>query len=193
VLDLRDRLRRAMMATLLLSQGTPMILMGDEVGRTQGGNNNAYCQDNAMNWLRLDGLGPRDAAFLDFVRDVVALRRSRPLFRLPTFLHDRPGARTAEVVWLRPDGEVMQESDWHPEARSLGMQLRDRAGQVLMLFNSHFEPVKFRLPPADWRLLVDTAAGERRLGGQPGAAASPISVAARALLVLEAARRDPAG
>jgi glycogen operon protein len=180
VLDLRDHLRRSMMATLLLSQGTPMILMGDEVGRTQGGNNNAYCQNNAMNWLKLDELHPRDEAFLDFVRDLVALRRSRPLFRHPTFLHNRP-------AWLRPDGEAMREEDWHDvEARTLGLLLRDRASQVLMLFNSHFEPVRFRLPAATWRRLVDTSTGERRLGGMPGVAASPISVPARALLVLEA-------
>jgi glycogen operon protein len=184
--DLRDRLRRSMMATLLLSQGTPMLLMGDEVGRTQGGNNNAYCQDNQMNWLKLDDLDPRDADFLDFTRDLVALRRSHLLFRLPTFLHNRPaGARNVEVTWLRPDGAEMQERDWHPEARALGMQLSDRDGQILMLLNSHFEQIKFRLPAGDWRQLLDTATGERRLGGKPGAPPSPLSVPARGLIVLE--------
>jgi len=186
VLDLRDGMRRSMMATLLLSQGTPMILMGDEVGRTQDGNNNAYCQDNPMNWLKLDELDPRDEAFRDFVRDVIALRGSRPLFRHPRFMHNRP-AGTVEVAWLRPDGEVMHEEDWHnAEARTLGMRLRCPESQVLMLFNSHFEAVSFRLPAAAWRLLLDTAPGERRLAGKPGAAASPISVPARALLILEA-------
>jgi glycogen operon protein len=185
VLDLRDRMRRSMMATLLLSQGTPMVLMGDEVGRTQGGNNNAYCQNNAMNWLKLDELDPRDEAFLEFVRDVIALRRSRPLFRHPTFMHNRP-AGTVEVAWLRPDGEKMREEDWHnAEARTLGMLLRDRTSQVLMLLNSHFEAMQFQLPAASWRLLLDTGTGERHLDGS-AAATSPISVPARSLLVLEA-------
>jgi glycogen operon protein len=190
VLDLRDRLRRSMMATLLLSQGTPMILMGDEVGRTQGGNNNAYCQDNEMNWLKLDGLDSRDTAFLEFVRDVVAIRRSRPLFRQPAFLHNRPdGARTIEVSWLRPDGHPMQDGDWHnPEARALGMLLRNRVSQVMMLFNSHFEPIRFRLP-ADlageaWQLLIDTGSGKRG-GGRGVRPANPIAVASRSLVVLE--------
>src|SRR3546814_9462362 len=78
ILDLRDRLRRAVMATLLLSQGTPMIVMGDESGRTQGGNNNAYCQDNEISWLRWDGLEARDTAFAGLVAAVLAIRRSSP-------------------------------------------------------------------------------------------------------------------
>jgi glycogen operon protein len=186
ILDLRDRMRRAMMATLLLSHGTPMILMGDEVGRTQGGNNNAYCQDNAMNWLKLDDLDPRNAAFLEFVRDLIELRRSRALFRVPNFLHNRP-ASGIEVAWLRPDGAAMEEGDWHnPETRTLGMLLRGAESQLLMLFNSHFEAVEFHLPEADWRLLLDTGTGERRLGGKPGIAESPHGIPSRALVVLEA-------
>ena len=162
ILDLRDRIRRAMAATLLVSQGTPMILMGDEIGRSQGGNNNAYCQDNEMNWLDLDGFGDRDTAFLTFMRELIALRARTPLLRHPRFVHDKPNG--VAVRWLRPDGAAMHQEDWHnPETRSLGMLLRNNPDQLLMLFNSHFEPVGFVLPDedrqADWRLVLDTARG----------------------------------
>jgi isoamylase len=191
VLDLRDRLRRAMMATLLMSHGTPMILMGDEVGRSQGGNNNAYCQDNEMNWLSLEDLGDRDQAFLDFVSALIALRKSRPLFRQPAFTHNQPEETEAvRVAWLRPDGRAMEESDWHdPESRCMGLLLRNGEGQQLMLFNSHFEPVPFALPDeiagAGWRLLVDTGSGTISADGGE-AVQAPVEVAARTLLVLEA-------
>src|SRR5262249_16599434 len=87
VLDLRDLMRRNQIATLLLSQGTPMILMGDEVGRTQLGNNNAYCQDNEMSWLQWRELRDRDRSFLEFACGLNRLRRSHPLLRQPRFLH----------------------------------------------------------------------------------------------------------
>ncbi len=193
VLDLRDRLRRAMVATLMVSQGTPMLLMGDEVGRSQGGNNNAYCQDNEMNWLNLVELEPRDAAFLEFVRAVVALRSDCSLFRQDRFLHGAPtGPEAVEVHWLRPDGEAMRDDDWNnPEARALGMLLRDRTRQVVLLLNSHFEPVPFTLSAeiaGEWRVMLDTASGEVRPDAEPLSAVDPVDVPARGLLALEAAR-----
>src|SRR5690606_24403511 len=102
VLALRDRLRRATMATLLFSQGTPMILMGDEIGHSQDGNNNAYCQDNPMTWLKWEGISERDAAFHDFVRGLVAIRRRFPLLRGRNFLHGRAidGNGTRDVAWF---------------------------------------------------------------------------------------------
>ncbi|MFQ6775815.1 glycogen debranching protein GlgX [Cereibacter sphaeroides] len=187
VLDLRDRMRRAMMGTLLISQGTPMLLMGDEVGRSQAGNNNAYCQDNAMNWLKLDGLEPRDAAFLDFTRRLIALRRSRPLLRHPSFLHKAAvGEEPVEVRWLRPDGEEMEPDDWHnPAARTLGLLIRNKPA-LLALFNSHFEEVPFSLPVRGrgWGLLLDTAAGRVPERPVPQRAADFV-VPPRTLLVLE--------
>ncbi|MGP3723182.1 glycogen debranching protein GlgX [Cereibacter sphaeroides] len=187
VLDLRDRMRRAMMGTLLISQGTPMLLMGDEVGRSQGGNNNAYCQDNAMNWLKLEGLEPRDAAFLDFTRRLIALRRSRPLLRHPSFLHKAAvGEEPVEVRWLRPDGEEMESDDWHnPAARTLGLLIRNKPA-LLALFNSHFEEVPFSLPVRGrgWGLLLDTAAGRVPERPVPQRAADFV-VPPRTLLVLE--------
>ena len=103
ILDLRDRMRRNLMATLLLSQGTPMMLMGDEVGRTQGGNNNAYCQDNETSWLDWSALSPRDEGFLDFTSKLIALRKRLPLLRQTQFLHGEPagGDGTKDVTWYR--------------------------------------------------------------------------------------------
>ena len=193
VLDLRDRMRRAMISTLLVSQGTPMLLMGDEVGRSQGGNNNAYCQDNAMNWLEVEGADPRDLAFLAFTRAVIALRRDCSLFRQDRFLHGAPtGPEAVEVHWMRTDGRGMEDDDWRePEARALGMLLRDRERQVAVLFNSHFEPVAFAAPEGAgevWRVMLDTAAGEVWPEARAVWAEGPVDVPARALLVLEARR-----
>ncbi len=194
VLDLRDQMRRAMMATLLLSQGTPMLLMGDEVGRTQDGNNNTYCQDNALNWLNLDDLDPRDAAFLAFVSDLIALRRGQPLFRLPAFTHgpDTPGA--TDVRWMRPDGELMNDGDWHdPEARALALHLAGKRDMVVMFFNSHHEPIDFALGEdlagKKWRVLIDTHAGTVGDTETPRMETGQVTAPPRALLVLEASAR----
>ncbi|MFD1912206.1 glycogen debranching protein GlgX [Halodurantibacterium flavum] len=188
ILALRDKLRRAMMATLLLSQGTPMILMGDEIGRSQGGNNNAYCQDNEMNWLDLADIEPRNAAFAEFLRGLIALRRSRPLLSQPAFLHKGNGR--VDVAWLRPDGTAMTEGDWHnPDARTLGMRLQNTTQGLLALFNSHFEPVAFSLPQpaygANWFCLVDSDAGSLHLRRAPTIEGGQIEVPPRSLLVLE--------
>lgn len=188
VLDLRDKLRRAMMTTLLLSQGTPMILMGDEIGRTQGGNNNSYCQDNEMNWLDLSDPAPRDAEFCAFVRDLIALRRTRRLLSLQSFLHNEK--LNVDVAWLRPDGADMEDGDWHnPDARALGMHLRDDTQGLLVLFNSHFEGVDFQVPdPAfgeGWFCLVDSDTGSLNLQKAPRIEAGTIGLAARSIMVLE--------
>jgi isoamylase len=182
-----------MTATLLVSHGTPMLLMGDEVGRSQGGNNNAYCQDNEMNWLQLEDLDPRDAAFCDFVRQVIAVRLARPLLCEPSFVRNRPDAGGGvEAHWLRPDGEPMHDENWHDgEARTLGLLLRDERGQLLALFNSHFESVEFalagELSKADWRLLIDTAEGIVAPEDREPLRA-PFALPARALVLLETRR-----
>ena len=189
VLDLRDRMRRSLAATVLIAQGTPMLLMGDEIGRSQQGNNNAYCQDNAMNWLAWDGRGERDEAFLAFVASMVRIRRTRPLLRQGKFLHgaavDADGS--ADVRWLKPDGEAMTEADWESTiTRSLGMQLANGSATLLALLNAHSERVTFALPEGTWTLLVDTAAGlALPRGGERFEAA--VSVDARSLVLLERA------
>jgi len=165
ILDLRDRLRRSMFATVLVSQGTPMLLMGDESGRSQGGNNNAYAQDNEISWLRWELSGERDRAFHDFARNVVAIRRTRPLLRQRNFLHGRPVDENGalDVQWLRPDGAPMDDEDWQNGlTRSMAVLLAGDGERLLLLFNAHHEPLSFALPQAmegGWTRLIDTAAG----------------------------------
>ena len=165
ILDLRDRMRRNLMATLLLAQGTPMMLMGDEQGHTQSGNNNAYCQDNALAWMPWD-ISDRDQAFRSFTEGVVEVRRTRPLLRQTRFLHGTevaPGVK--DVTWLRADGAEMAPEDWaNGLNRSVAMLLADAGKRALLLLvNSYEEGVAFAAPDPPfggrWRLLVDTERG----------------------------------
>jgi isoamylase len=158
---LRARQKRNLMATLLLSQGTPMILGGDEFGRTQGGNNNAYCQDNAVSWVDWSGDRADDPAFLAFVQELLRLRGANGVFRSPVFLE------AGVASWLSPEGRPMGEDDWRSgENRSLGLHLRRRADAcgamaALLLLNADAEAVSFTLPAANpgarWARAIDTA------------------------------------
>ncbi|MCD6681324.1 MAG: glycogen debranching protein GlgX [Burkholderiaceae bacterium] len=180
VLALRARQQRNFLATLLLSHGVPMLLAGDEVGRTQQGNNNAYCQDNEISWLdwNVDEDGERLFAF---ARRLIALRRRHPVFRRRDFFQGRPlhGGDLKDVLWLRPDGQEMSEEEWaHSNARSLAVYLSgaglhdvDAWGRplkdddFLMLFNAHHEQMSFTLPQLDgapWRCVFDTATFDER-------------------------------
>ncbi|MFC8351045.1 glycogen debranching protein GlgX [Streptomyces sp. NPDC057280] len=178
ILELRARQQRNFIATLLLSQGIPMLSHGDELGRTQRGNNNAYCQDNDVSWIdwRLTG-DQRDLA--DFTRYVVALRAAHPVLRRRRFFRGETvtyaGQPLPDLVWFAPDGREMTDGDWlRPDAHSVGAFLNgdaiaepDSCGRpvvddsFLLLLNSYWEPVDFRLPePAygeRWTTLIDTA------------------------------------
>jgi glycogen operon protein len=173
---IRDRQRRNLLATLLLSQGTPMLLAGDELGHTQNGNNNAYCQDNETSWLdwsRLD----KEHDLLTFVRHLIQLRRSHPVLRRSRFLHGRHQSKTLavpDVVWLHENGSEMSAEHWHePQRRWLGLLLAGDAGQyhaydgtpltdatLLIVFNAHEQPVRFHFPDVaaamQWRCLLTT-------------------------------------
>ncbi len=170
----RFRQMRNMIATLLFSQGTPMILAGDEFARTQGGNNNAYAQDNEIGWIDWEGINDDGKALLDFTREVIELRRENSILRRGRFL---AGAYNAEldvkdVTWLTPLGEEMADANWKdPMARSLGVLLDGRAQPtgirkrgtdltLLLIVNAHHEAVVFKLPMVvggrDWRRLLDT-------------------------------------
>src|SRR5690606_34870803 len=125
ILGRREALKRSMMATLLLSQGVPMILGGDEIARTQRGNNNAYCQDNELSWYDWR-LGARERSFLEFVRQLVAFRQAHPTFRRRHFLTGEAagGATIKDVSWWHPEGHEMGEGDWHNgDLHALGMML----------------------------------------------------------------------
>ena len=196
ILDLRDRMRRAIMATLMLSQGTPMLLMGDENGRRQGGNNNAYAQDNAMNWFAWEGVSERDLSFQKFCRGLSRIRAGHPLFRQPRHLHGEPIGDNGppDVGWFRPDGAEMQPEDWNNGlGRSLGLRLAGRDGSsALILLNAHFADLPFRLPAtargngSSWRVVVDSATGDIEPPRPPVPPESEINLAHHSLLAFAA-------
>ncbi|MEM7203074.1 MAG: glycogen debranching protein GlgX [Planctomycetota bacterium] len=189
----RQRMRRNFATMLAVSQGVPMLLAGDELGRSQDGNNNAYCHDGELTWLdwRLDDDGRR---FLEFVRAALALRREEPLLRRDTFFSGVVGADGAkDVTWLRPDGDEMRDEDWADrKLRAFGAWLRGGGRSLLLLLNARPRTTEFALPaqkspaeagPVQWAVRLDSAPGRRR---DPRGAklTSPIAVAPRALVVL---------
>jgi len=159
---MRDQQRRNMLATLFLSQGTPLLLAGDELGRTQAGNNNAYCQDNEINWLDWS-ITDQQEEFLGFVRELIALRRSERLLRLRQFVH-ASDEETVQIRWINPSGEPMHESQWSESfARCVGVLLTDQASHenLFTVFNSSRVDVEFTLPvlekSAAWQCVLHTA------------------------------------
>ena len=174
--ELRARQQRNILATLLLSQGTPMILGGDEFGRTQHGNNNAYCQDNELSWFDWHN---QDQGLLAFTRKLIRLRRDHPALHRRKFFSGRPiRGGVSDIIWLRYDGVNMEDSDWHNnQTQSFGMFLdgnglndQDAQGNplhddhLLLLFSASRYELPFTLPGlgdcTDWELLLDTAADD---------------------------------
>jgi glycogen operon protein len=172
--ELRSRQQRNLIATLLLSQGVPMILGGDEIGRTQGGNNNAYCQDNEVSWYDWDNA---DTGLLSFVSGVIAFRRDHPTFRRRQFFQGGAlhGEGTTDLAWFTAEGHEMADEQWQAgdlktvtiflggqsiEQSSRGEPVTDI--DVLWLINADSQDAAFTLPPSEfggqWRLAIDTAA-----------------------------------
>jgi glycogen operon protein len=194
VLALRARQKRNMLATLFLSMGVPMLQMGDELSRSQGGNNNAYCQDNETTWLNWREADNPDPQLFAFVAALAALRRQHPVFRRRDFLQagDRDGDGLRDVYWLAPDGREMNEGDWNDaERRVLGMQVGEQAGErFLLLLNAGDLPADFALaedfPAEGWRRLLDTTEPAGLVDGhavvlRPGGA---LTLAGRSLMLL---------
>ncbi len=171
---LRARQRRNFLATLFLSQGVPMLTAGDEYGRTQYGNNNAYCQDNEVSWLSWER-GAEGERLFEFTAKLIALRHAHPIFRRPKFFQGRKirGSEVKDIMWFAPNGREMTDEEWHFNfVRCLTMLLsgdtmdvRDPKGEpirddtFLVLLNAHYEPMKFTLPGREevqWKLLLDT-------------------------------------
>ncbi|MBF9036424.1 glycogen debranching protein GlgX [Rhodobacterales bacterium HKCCE2091] len=180
--DRRARRRRNMMATLLLSQGTPMILAGDEIGNSQGGNNNAYAQDNETGWIDW----PRaDTGFAEFTRRLIAIRRRHPILRQKRFLHsrERPEDGLSDLFWWRPDGEPMDDARWAEAEHVICVELRMASGTpgyaaredaIFLVFNRGPE-VDVTLPPVSerrrWRIMIDTSEPD---GGPTGRIAGAV-------------------
>ena len=173
---LRERQRRNFLTTLFISQGVPMLLGGDEFGRTQNGNNNAYCQDNELSWFHWEKWDEKQKALFEFTRRLIQLRHQHPVFRRPKFFQGRRirGSEIKDVMWFNPGGNEMSEKDWSlPLARCLGMMLSGdtidvlgfqgepiRDDTFLFLMNAHYETISFLLPGQEnieWQLLLDTA------------------------------------
>jgi glycogen operon protein len=193
VLACRDAQQRNLLTTLLLSQGVPMLVAGDEMGRTQHGNNNAYCQDNQLSWIDWDHT---DEDLLEFTKILIELRRGHPTFRRRRYFQGRPIRGTVDLGWCRPDGSEMTDEDWEVgHARSIGLFINgdsitepDPRGQhvvddsFLLLFNAHDEPIEWTLPTqwgGPWQVVLDTTAthGESvPLGGHLHAPARSVVV-----------------
>ncbi len=161
---LRDRQRRNLLATLMLSQGIPMLVAGDEFGRTQRGNNNAYCQDNETNWV--DWSLAERHSLVDFVRSLIRLRSSEPAFRREKFFDGMPHPATGckDVTWLRQDGMEMSEPDWRgPRLKCFGSLIAADRSWYLLLFNGSSRPQRFSIPAEPWTVILDTT--NSRFGG----------------------------
>ena len=208
ILALRNRQERNFLTTLLLSQGVPMICHGDELGRTQGGNNNGYCQDNEITWI---DWAAADTELLDFTREVSELRAAHPVFRRRRFFSGKPMGRgrgpegLPDIAWFTPEGTEMTGEDWGSGfAKSVtvflnghGIPDRDTRGQpvvddsFVLFFNAHYEPLEFTLPPADfgtgWTVVLSTDGVEK---GTDVTAAESVTVDARAMVVLQATTPD---
>jgi glycogen operon protein len=198
---LRARQQRNFLVTLLLAQGVPMLLGGDEFGRTQGGNNNAWCQDSEISWFRWTEV---DAELTEFTRRVIALRREHPIFRRESFLSGKEGQGSGlpDVWWFRPDGRRMTQKDWqNANAHTLGVflngdEIPDRTAEgheiaddsFLLLFNAYGEPITFTLPTRRFGLRwhVELATGDGVPEGVLGARGQ-VEVEGRSIVLLRRA------
>jgi glycogen operon protein len=204
VRELRSRQQRNFLTTLALSQGVPMLLGGDEIGRTQRGNNNAYCQDNELSWYDWE-LDDERRDLLAFARRAFGLRSEHPVFRRRRWLTGTEllGSGARDVVWLTPAATELTAADWrNPHTRALDVFLngdeitgrapdgtRVRDARFLVLANAWWESLDFTVPGeplgARWRRVLDTA--DPAGGARDYVAGAPVPVAGRALVVLERA------
>jgi glycogen operon protein len=189
ILALRARQKRNLIATVLLSQGVPMLLAGDELGKSQGGNNNAYCQDSPLTWL--DWSSSVEPDLHDFVAGLIALRRATPALRRETYFTGTilgSGLRK-DVTWLRPDGGEMTEGDWFDGGRRVigmlfGEERPRRDDPLCLLFaNAHDTDMDVHLPAHErgWELFIDTAGDPRGNVTHPLAAEATHRLRARSL------------
>jgi len=196
----RSRQQRNFLTTLLVSQGVPMIIGGDELGRTQQGNNNAYCQDNEISWFDWEHA---DRNLVEFTRRVIAFRKEHPSFRRRRWFKGRPirGKGATDIGWFKPEGSEMSDADWNEWfAKSFAMFLNgeglapDERGRrvtdasFLLLFNAHVDTVAFKLPGAPWgsrwQPVLDTA-DDGKTAGDPVAAGTELQRIGLSLLVLQ--------
>ncbi|MBE9169827.1 glycogen debranching protein GlgX [Pleurocapsales cyanobacterium LEGE 06147] len=204
VLRLRNRQKRNFLVTLMLSQGVPMLLSGDELGRTQKGNNNAYCQDNELSWLNWD-LQEENEALLDFTRQLIYFRRQHPVFRRRKWFQGRAihGSGVSDISWFNPNGSEMTEEQWNMGfAKAIGIFLngeaiptRGKQGErvmddsFLLLFNAHYELIEFMIPLGlrqwEWSVIINTTKSHFLKRGKMYRDELSIPVEQRSLVVLQ--------
>ncbi|CAN5687571.1 glycogen debranching protein GlgX [soil metagenome] len=210
ILALRARQQRNFITTTLLSQGVPMLCHGDELGRTQGGNNNGYCQDNEITWIDWAAV---DTGLLEFTQSVSALRAAHPVFRRRRFFDGLPvrlrgSERLPDISWFSPDGSEMSDEDWDsgfgksvsvylngqgiPDLDPRGHRVTDDS--FVLCFNAHHEPIEFTLPSKEfgqtWQAVIDTSAESGDEEAKPVSAGEAIRMEARAMVVLQAVPED---
>ncbi|MDD5556528.1 MAG: glycogen debranching protein GlgX [bacterium] len=207
VRKLRLRQMKNMLATLLLSQGTPMLFGGDEFGKTKRGNNNTYCQDNELSWLRWDD-DDEGRELLAFVRSITAMRGRHPIFRRRSFFQGRrlAGRGARDIHWYKPDGREMGVREWRQSfAKSIGMllvgdaipDLDARGGRIvddsfLLLLNAHWEPIEYKLPRppgGGWTIVLDTNRPGGVFDGPPAGRKAPFRIEARSVAVFRSPAR----
>ncbi|MBF2007510.1 MAG: glycogen debranching protein GlgX [Chlorogloeopsis fritschii C42_A2020_084] len=204
VLRLRRKQLRNFLATIFLSQGVPMLVMGDEMGRSQGGNNNPYCQDNEISWLNWD-LQEENEALLDFTRQLIDFRRRHPIFRRRKWFQGRAihGSGVNDIAWFNPDGGEMTEEQWNSGySKAIGIFLNGeeiatpgpRGERIidesfLLFFNAHYEMLEFHIPKGlqdwEWLTIIDTTKPRFVQRGKRYIDDKPIEVDARSLVVLQ--------
>ena len=195
ILHVRLRQQRNMLATLFLSQGTPMLLGGDELGRSQQGNNNAYCQDNEINWIDWQDLKKRNQQLSAFTSYVISLRKKYDLFRSEAYIHLPEDLEKEHrcVHWVASSGDMMSDHDWNQSDKNvLGWILKhvnnDDKTVLLVLFNAHHDDVRFTLPDDDtveyWHTLLDTVSSDGQVERDPIKTKATIKLASRSMQLL---------
>jgi glycogen operon protein len=199
---LREQQMRNFFTTLFLSQGVPMIVAGDELGRTQRGNNNAYCQDNEISWIDWEGA---DHDLLTFSKKIIHFSRRHPVFNRRKWFKGQPykGVGVEDIAWFRPDGHEMNEDNWRDDyAKTLGIFLNGKAipsagpkgerivdDNFFIIFNAYHETISFQLPSQKfgrkWLKILDTATGYFEESGEVVSAGKPIEVAGRCVVLLK--------
>ena len=201
VLNLRKRQQRNFLTTLFLSQGIPMLVAGDEISRTQQGNNNAYCQDNEISWVNW---ARADKELLKFTQELIALRKAHPTFCRRKWFQGQPirGVGVEDIAWFLPDGSEMSEEHWNTSfAKSLGVYLHGKGIHTLsakgeqvvddsfyIIFNAHHEPLEYVLPPAKygehWNQALNTAT-DVVTGNETYKPGDQLTVEARSIILLQ--------
>jgi glycogen operon protein len=199
--SLRSQQKRNFLATLFLSQGVPMLVAGDEFSRTQGGNNNAYCQDNEISWLNW---ASADKELLQYTQKLIEMRKQHPVFCRRKWFQGQPikGSGVEDIAWFLPEGDEMQEHNWNEDfAKSLavflngkGIRSVDAEGNKIIddsfyvIFNAHHEGLQYKLPEAhygdEWKVVLDTSNPQE--SGQQYSATSMVDVGGRTVVVLKA-------